>query len=412
MKSNYILKTAFQALKSNRSRTFLTLLGVTIGVASIIMVMSVGEGAQNIIIDQIEGLGSNMLTIMPGQRTQGISAFAQIYLDSLTKKDIELLKLKSNVPDLEEISPLVYTGANFTYSKEAYQSMIAGGAENLSTLFDVYPQEGSFFTKEDVENNSNVVIIGSKIKKELFGLSNPIGERIKINNKNFRVIGVFPEKGTVSSLNLDEVAIAPYTTVQNYLIGSKSFNTILVKVNSTANIERAKADITSTLRMSHNIKDPSKDDFYITTQTDIVNRLTIITTIFTMLLTSVAAISLVVGGIGIMNIMLVSVTERIQEIGLRKALGATNNDILYQFLTEAVLLTMLGGIVGIILGSVLSFGISLLMTRILGITWSFVFPVSAALIGFFVSVLVGLGFGIYPARNAASKNPIESLRYE
>ena len=412
MKSNYILKTAFQALKSNRSRTFLTLLGVTIGVASIIMVMSVGEGAQNIIIDQIEGLGSNMLTIMPGQRTQGISAFAQIYLDSLTKKDIELLKVKSNVPDLEEISPLVYTGANFTYGKEAYQSMIAGGAENLSTLFDVYPQEGSFFTKEDVENNSNVVIIGSKIKKELFGLSNPIGERIKINNKNFRVIGVFPEKGTVSSLNLDEVAIAPYTTVQNYLIGSKSFNTILVKVNSTANIERAKADITSTLRMSHNIKDPSKDDFYITTQTDIVNRLTIITTIFTMLLTSVAAISLVVGGIGIMNIMLVSVTERIQEIGLRKALGATNNDILYQFLTEAVLLTMLGGIVGIILGSVLSFGISLLMTRILGITWSFVFPVSAALIGFFVSVLVGLGFGIYPARNAASKNPIESLRYE
>jgi len=412
MKSNYILKTAFQALKSNRSRTFLTLLGVTIGVASIIMVMSVGEGAQNIIIDQIEGLGSNMLTIMPGQRTQGISAFAQIYLDSLTKKDIELLKLKSNVPDLEEISPLVYTGANFTYGKEAYQSMIAGGAENLSTLFDVYPQEGSFFTKEDVENNSNVVIIGSKIKKELFGLSNPIGERIKINNKNFRVIGVFPEKGTVSSLNLDEVAIAPYTTVQNYLIGSKSFNTILVKVNSTANIERAKADITSTLRMSHNIKDPSKDDFYITTQTDIVNRLTIIITIFTMLLTSVAAISLVVGGIGIMNIMLVSVTERIQEIGLRKALGATNNDILYQFLTEAVLLTMLGGIVGIILGSVLSFGISLLMTRILGITWSFVFPVSAALIGFFVSVLVGLGFGIYPARNAASKNPIESLRYE
>ena len=412
MKSNYILKTAFQALKSNRSRTFLTLLGVTIGVASIIMVMSVGEGAQNIIIDQIEGLGSNMLTIMPGQRTQGISAFAQIYLDSLTKKDIELLKLKSNVPDLEEISPLVYTGANFTYGKEAYQSMIAGGAENLSTLFDVYPQEGSFFTKEDVENNSNVVIIGSKIKKELFGLSNPIGERIKINNKNFRVIGVFPEKGTVSSLNLDEVAIAPYTTVQNYLIGSISFNTILVKVNSTANIERAKADITSTLRMSHNIKDPSKDDFYITTQTDIVNRLTIITTIFTMLLTSVAAISLIVGGIGIMNIMLVSVTERIQEIGLRKALGATNNDILYQFLTEAVLLTMLGGIVGIILGSVLSFGISLLMTRILGITWSFVFPVSAALIGFFVSVLVGLGFGIYPARNAASKNPIESLRYE
>ncbi len=412
MKTNYILKTAFKALKSNRSRTFLTLLGITIGVASIIMVMSVGQGAQNIIVNQIEGLGSNMLTIMPGQKTEGISAFAQIYLDSLTKRDVELLKIKSNVPNLEEISPLVYTGANFTYGKETYQGMIAGGAENLSTLFDVYPQEGTFFTKDDVENNSPVIVIGSKIKEELFGLSNPIGERIKINNKNFRVIGVFPKKGTVSSLNLDEVAIAPYTTVQNYLTGSKSFNTILVKVDSTANLERAKADVTSTLRMSHNIKDPSKDDFYITTQTDIIDRLTIITTIFTMLLTAVAAISLVVGGIGIMNIMLVSVTERIQEIGLRKALGATNKDILYQFLTEAVLLTMLGGIVGIILGSILSFGISLLMTRILGITWSFVFPASAALIGFFVSVLVGLGFGIYPARNAASKNPIESLRYE
>jgi len=168
-------------------------------------------------------------------------------------------------------------------------------------------------------------------------LSDPIGERIKINNKNFRVIGVFQKKEQFLLLNLDEVAIAPYTAVQNYLTGSKSFNTILVKVDATANLEKAKADIISTLRMSHNIKDPSKDDFYITTQTDIIDRLEIITTIFTMLLTAVAAISLVVGGIGIMNIMLVSVTERIQEIGLRKALGATNKDILYQFLTEAVL---------------------------------------------------------------------------
>jgi len=147
MKTNYILKTASQALKSNRSRTFLTLLGMTIGVASIIMVMSVGQGAQNIIVNQIEGLGSNMLTIMPGQQTEGISAFAQIYLDSLTKQDVDLLKIKSNVPNLEEISPLVYTGANFTYGKETYQGMIAGGAENLSTLFDVYPQEGTFLQK-------------------------------------------------------------------------------------------------------------------------------------------------------------------------------------------------------------------------------------------------------------------------
>ncbi len=221
-----------------------------------------------------------------------------------------------------------------------------------------------------------------------------------------------PKKGQFSFLNFDEVAIIPYTTAQQYIFGIKYFHRLVIEADSEANVPRTVEDIKITLRNSHNITDPEKDDFFIETQTEAMETVSTITNVLTLLLAAVAAISLLVGGVGIMNIMLVSVTERTREIGLRKAIGATEKDILTQFLLEAVILTLIGGIIGIILGASFSFATSLILTQVLSLSWAFTFPVQAALLGLGVAAFVGLVFGLYPARQASLKSPIEALRYE
>ena len=253
---------------------------------------------------------------------------------------------------------------------------------------------------------------GFEVKKQLFGESDVLGQKIRIKGVNFTVIGVLPSKGQVSFFDFDKMVIVPYTTAQQYLFGIKYFHRFIIQADSDNSVERTVSDVRSTLRNSHNITDPTKDDFFVETQKDIAASLGVITTVITMLLTSVAAISLVVGGIGIMNIMLVSVTERTKEIGLRKALGATQKDILMQFLLEAVLLTGIGGLIGIALGAGLSFIVSFALTKVLAVDWAFAFPVNGALLGLGVSATIGLIFGLYPARLAARKSPIEALRYE
>lgn len=412
MTLKYSFKTAISGLYTNKSRSVLTILGIVIGITAIILITSIGQGAQNLILNQIQGMGSKTIIVIPGREPKGPSDVAQSLSDSLKEKDLVELKKKSNVPNLEQVMPILFGGETASYESETYRLTIFGASEFLQDVLDVSVSEGSFFTEDDIKSRSDVVVIGSKVKDQLFGQSDAIGQKIKIKGRNLRVIGVLDPKGQVTFFNFDETAIVPYTTAQQYIFGIKYFHRIFVEADSEDNINKTVEDMKVTLRNSHGITDPDKDDFFIQTQVDLVSRLSIITDILTLFLISVAAISLLVGGIGIMNIMLVSVTERTREIGLRKSLGATDKNILIQFLLEAVTLTTTGGIVGIGLGALLSFATSLILSRFIGLNWSFTFSPIAALIGFIVAASVGLIFGLYPARKASRKSPIEALRYE
>jgi len=412
MTLNDSFQTALTGLQANKSRSALTILGIVIGVAAIIMVMSVGQGAENLILGQIQGLGSRTIIIEPGREQTGPSAFTSILSDSLKERDVEALRKKSNVPDLVDLTPVVLVPGSVQYLGETTGATTIGASDIVADILEIYPAEGFFFSQDDINAQASVAVIGSKIKDELFGLSEAIGEKIRIKNRNFRIVGVLPAKGQVTLFNVDEIVVIPYTTAQKYLLGQDHYNTIIARVSSEGAIPSAVRDIELTLRASHNIDDPDKDDFHVTTQADAAERVQMITGILSLLLVSVAAISLVVGGIGIMNIMLVSVSERTREIGLRKAIGATEKDIMTQFLLEAVMLTSLGGIVGIILGAAFSYLASLVLSRIVALGWTFTFPISAAAIGLGVAGIVGLVFGLYPAREASKKSPMEALRYE
>ncbi len=405
------VKTAFTGLTTNKSRSLLTILGIVIGITAIIIVMSIGQGARNLILGQIEGLGATTINIEPGKQPNGPSDYAEIYTESLKQRDIEALSNPGNVQGVKNITPMIVHPVTLLYESETKRGAITGGSEVMSTLLGVYPEEGEFFNADDVRQKARVVVIGSKIKEDLFGPSDAVGKTIRIKEQSFRVIGVFPDKGQ-TILNINEMVVAPYTTVQQYITGKNFYNAILLQATTKESIPRVVYDIKATLRELHNITDPVNDDFHLTTQEDAVKIVGTITTVLTALLGSVAAISLVVGGIGIMNIMLVSVSERTREIGLRKALGATEQDILTQFLIEAIMLTGFGGVIGIILGAGISFLVALVLSSTVAAGWAFTFPVSAAILGLVVSGVIGLVFGIYPAKRAAQKSPMEALRYE
>jgi putative ABC transport system permease protein len=412
MTLRYTIKTALRGLRVNSSRSFLTILGIVIGITAIILISSLGKGAQDLILNQIQGLGSKTIVVIPGREPKGPSDTISLFSDSLKQKDLAAIKTKANVPTLGNVIPVVFGSESAFYENQDYHLTIFGSSADIVTIFDLKVNQGNFFTDDDVLSRSAVVVIGSKVKSELFGDSDALGQKIKIKNKTLRVIGVMPAKGQVSFFNFDEAAIVPYTTAQDYIFGIKNFHRFIIEANSDSTIAATVRDVTATLRESHGITDPDKDDFFVQTQADLANRLSTITNVLTLFLAAVAGISLFVAGIGIMNIMLVSVTERTREIGLRKALGATEKDILSQFLFEAIALTGTGGIIGIMLGSFLSIVISIILSNFVHLNWVFSFPFQAALIGIIVSAVVGLVFGLYPARQASRKSPIEALRYE
>lgn len=404
--------TAFNGLRTNKSRSGLTILGIVIGIAAIILIMAVGQGAQELILDQVRGLGSQTVIAEPGREPTGPSDFAEVFTDSLKLRDVEALKNPSNVQGVKVLAPAVIQGATVDFENETLRVTVFGTSELIEGILELFPEEGSFFNEDDVRQKAHVAVIGYEVKQELFGSSDALGEKIKIKGRPFRIVGIFPQKGQGSLFNIDHMTVVPYTTAQQYLLGINYFNSIFMKAETEAMVPRVVRDVEATLREMHNIDDPDKDDFHVITQADVADRIQIIMSVLTALLISVAAISLVVGGIGIMNIMLVSVSERTSEIGLRKALGATERDILMQFLLESVMLTGFGGILGIAFGALFSWVVSFVLSKLIDLNWVFSFSTTAALLGLGVSALIGLVFGIYPASQAARKSPMEALRHE
>jgi len=412
MKFIYTLKTAFTGLNTHKSRTTLTILGIVIGITSIILIMSLGKGAQELILNQIRGMGSAIINVDPGREPQGFSDFSEIFTDSLTEKDVQALKNPVNAQGIKRVSPVMSLNATVSYGSEGKRSTIIGGSELIAEIFELKIDQGQFITDEHVQQRASVALIGAKLKQNLFGESGAVGEKIKVKGMSMKVIGVLKIKGQASMFDIDNMIMVPYTTAQIYLLGINHYHGILIQAESEKIVPQVARDVELTLREQHGITDPDKDDFNVTTQADAMERVGLIMTILTVFLSSIAAISLIVGGVGIMNIMLVSVLERTREVGLRKSLGATNKNILFQFMTESVILTTLGGAVGIILGVLFAFVASLILKQVVSMGWVFTISVEAILLGFGVAVFVGVVFGLYPAFKASKKSPIEALRYE
>ena len=402
------IKIAFQSLFLNKLRSALTMLGIIIGVGAVVAVMSIGTGAQNSVVKSIQGIGSNLIIVMPGNRQSDMGAlnqFSSAGKESLKLKDVEAIQKEAK--HIEGVIPVILSAASVSYMNKGSNVSIYASSEEAEKVYNFEMASGNFFSKSDIANSSNVAILGKTVKDKLFGDSYPIGKTIKIMGKNFKVIGTAKSKGTNTfGQDQDNTIAIPITTAMNKLYGQNYLNLIMAKTENEKDIDLASEEVTRILRKQHGIKQGEKEDFNIQSQTEILNTLSAVTNIFTIAISSIAAISLLVGGIGIMNIMLVSVTERTREIGIRKAIGAKNKDILTQFLTESVVLSLTGGILGIIF----AFIISMLLNKYSPISTSV--STYSVILAISFSTFVGLFFGIYPAMRAARLSPIEALRYE
>ncbi len=398
-------KVSTRALYKNKMRSVLTGLGVIIGIAAVVALVSIGQGVSKKIESQISALGSNLLMILPGSTSMGGVHGGFGSVNTLMPSDATAIA--TQVPDALYVSPGVRWVGQTVYQNQNWATSIMGVGSSFPMIRDWPIAEGNFFDKEDVDASANVCAIGQVVKEQLFGGMDPIGKIIKIKNLPFRVVAVMAAKGTAGfGQDQDDMILAPYTTIQKKMLGIDYLSFIFVKAISSSSVNAAQQEIESLLRQRHNLKPGSDNDFTIRNVTDMLAAVMNITGLLTIFLGSIASISLIVGGIGIMNIMLVSVTERTREIGIRMAVGAKRKDILLQFLLEAVTLSTIGGIIGIILGSILSFTVGSFIKIPVSVN---IFPV---VIAFFFSFAVGVFFGLYPATKASKLNPIEALRYE
>lgn len=396
---------ALRALRRNKLRSSLTALGIIIGVAAVVSMVSVGNGAQASITRQVSALGENLLTVFAGSKQTGGVSAGQGSASTLTVADA--MAIAREVPEVMAISPEVSSSAQAIANGRNWSTSVMGESPEYLTIRDWKLAAGSIFTEREVRSAATVAVIGSKTAMELFGPLNPIGESVRINNIPFTIIGLLETKGAgMGGQNQDDRLIIPYTTAMKRITGDRYLRSINIRVRSSENMDSAQAQIIALLRQRHGLAEGEENDFDIFNQKEVADTVGSVTGVVKLLLGAISSLSLIVGGIGIMNIMLVSVTERTREIGIRMAVGAQPGAIQLQFLIEAVTLSILGGLAGILLGVSTSHLVGMISTFQAIVTFD------SILLAFGVSFAIGVFFGYYPARKAAALDPIEALRYE
>ncbi|MFZ2287333.1 MAG: ABC transporter permease [Bacteroidales bacterium] len=401
-----LLKVALNALKRNKMRSFLTMLGIIIGVASVITMLAIGQGSKKSIQDQIASMGSNMLFVMPANMRMGGVQQGNTSSQRLTVKDVTAIKTECDA--VIAVSPEVRSSGQAVYGNSNWPTTIYGGNEDYLEIKSWKVISGRNITDNEAKGSAKVCLIGRTVADELFGEGiDPTGETIRFKNIPFKIIGVLEEKGQNSfGQDQDDVLIAPYTTVQKRILAQTHIQSIQMSARSAEESALAQEQVEEVLRLSHRLRENEDNDFEVRSQEELSTTMTSVTEILTILLGAIAGISLLVGGIGIMNIMYVSVTERTREIGLRMSIGGRSTDILLQFLIESIMLSVFGGIVGIMLGFAASQIVAALTSWPISVMWS------SAILSFVVCTVIGIFFGWYPARRAAELDPIDALRYE
>ena len=417
------IRLVFRTLLARKGRSFLTILGIVIGVAGVIIIIALGAGAQSLVLGQITKLGTNLLSVQPGKSNEKgpPSQIFGIVVTTLTNEDAQAMRDTGRVPHAVAVNALVRGSATVVWQNKNLDTTFVGTDYAYPNVVSITMKEGRFLDQKETEGNANVVVLGSTVADELFGESglDPLGQVIKVKSASapdaggvpVRVIGVVSPRGSAFFQNQDDQIFMPLGIGQKQLLGIRYLQAINIKVDSAQDVEPTRDDVKQLLNERHHIKKDVDADFTVRNIADAVGILTTITDALRLFLTAMAAIALVVGGVGILNIMLVTVAERTREVGLRKAVGASNQAIRNQFLFEAGTLTSLGGLVGIVLGVAVSYLVSLLM-KSLGYDWAFVVSLSSVVLAVGVSILTGVVFGLYPAFKAAKLNPIEALRYE
>ena len=405
MKTLNIIRSAFRALRRNKMRSFLTMLGIIIGVAAVIAMLAIGQGAEYSVKQQISSLGTNVLIVFPGSQQQGGLRVGAGSMTTLTEEDAAAIQ--KECPAVAYVSPGTRSGGQVVAGNLNWGTSIEGTGADYLEIRKWTIEYGDFFSEQDVKGATKVCVLGRTVADALFPESSPVGQTIRLRNMPAKVIGVLAKKGqNAMGQDQDDIILAPYTTVLRRFSHFPYLRQILISATSPNSIPEAERQIKELLRMRHKIAFYDQDDFTIRNQSDLAATATATTEILTILLASIAGVSLLVGGIGIMNIMLVSVTERTREIGIRMSVGARSQDILSQFLVEALVLSLLGGILGIALGVGGSVAISKLAA------WPTIVTAFSIILSFGFSIAIGIFFGFYPARKAAQLNPIDALRYE